>query len=102
MVQKSNIKNPDHLKQVENNKKWKEFTRLKPGTYIAYRSRQYGEKDGHKLMKAIIAPKKSYNNEAERKRPKTKEMNTKKSLGGVEGNASNEINNLDLVMVSNT
>jgi hypothetical protein len=40
---------------VENNKKWKEFTNLKPGTYMTYKSRQYGEKDEHKLMKAIIA-----------------------------------------------
>jgi hypothetical protein len=39
---------------VENNKKWKEFTNLKPGTYMAYKSRQYSEKDEQKLMKAII------------------------------------------------
>ncbi len=32
----------------------------------------YGEKDGHKLMKAIIAQKKSYNNEQEKKRQKKK------------------------------
>jgi hypothetical protein len=31
---------------------------------------QYGEKDGHKLMKAVIAQKKSYNDEQERKRQK--------------------------------
>jgi hypothetical protein len=62
-VQKRSIKYPDHLKQVENNKKWKKFTNLKPGTYMTYKSRQYSEKDGHKLMKAIIAQKKSYNNE---------------------------------------
>jgi hypothetical protein len=43
---------------------------LKPGTYMTYKSRQYGEKDGHKLMKAIIAQKKSYNDEQERKRQK--------------------------------
>jgi hypothetical protein len=53
---------------VENNKKWKEFTNLKPGTYMTYNSRQNGEKDEHKLMKAIIAQKKSYNKEQERKR----------------------------------
>ncbi len=35
-----------------------------------YKSRQYSEKDEHKLMKAIIAQKKSYNNEQERKRQK--------------------------------
>ncbi len=45
---------------------------------MAYKSRQYGQKDGHKLVKAIIAQKKSYNNEQERKRQKTKEMNAKK------------------------
>jgi hypothetical protein len=32
-AQKKSIKYPNHLKQVENNKKWKEFTNLKPGTY---------------------------------------------------------------------
>jgi hypothetical protein len=37
---------------------------------MTYKSRQYGEKDGHKLMKAIIAQQKSYNNEQERKRQK--------------------------------
>jgi hypothetical protein len=73
-TQKKSIKYPDHLKQVENKKKWKEFTNLKPGTYMTYKSRQYGEKDGHKLMKAIIAPKKSYNNEQERKRQKKNEL----------------------------
>jgi hypothetical protein len=67
---KKSIKYPDHFKQVENNNKWKEFTNLKPGTYMTYKSRQYCEKDGHKLLKAIIAQKKSYNNEQERKRQK--------------------------------
>jgi hypothetical protein len=103
VVQKRSIKYPDHLKQVENNKMWKEFTNLKPGTKMTYKSRQYGEKDEHKLMKAIISQKKSYNDEQERKRQKkTNEMNTKKMLGGIEGNVGNEINNIDLVMVSNT
>ncbi len=69
-AQKRSIKYPNHLKQVENNKKWTEFTNLKPGTYMTYKSRQYGEKDGHKLIKAIISQKKSYNNEQERKRQK--------------------------------
>jgi hypothetical protein len=55
---------------VENNKKWKEFTNLKPGTYMTYKSSQYGEKDEHKLMKAINAQKKMYNDEQERKRQK--------------------------------
>ncbi len=35
---------------------------------MTYNSRQNGEKDEHKLMKAIIAQKKSYNKEQERKR----------------------------------
>jgi hypothetical protein len=39
---------------------------------MAYKSRQYSEKDGHKLMKAIISQKKSYNDEQERKRQKKK------------------------------
>ncbi len=69
-AQKRSIEYLDHLKQVENNKKWKEFTNLKPGNYMTYKSRQYSEKDGHKLMKAIIAQKKSYNNDQERKRQK--------------------------------
>jgi hypothetical protein len=54
---------PDQLKQVENKKKWKEFTDLKPGTKMTCKGRQYGEKDEHELMKAIIAQMKSYNNE---------------------------------------
>ncbi len=62
-AQKRSIKYPNHLKQMENNKMWKEFTNLKLGTYMTYKSRQYSEKDGHKLMKAIIAQKKSYNDE---------------------------------------
>jgi hypothetical protein len=33
---------------------------------------------------------------------KTKEMNTKKFFGGIEGNVGNEINNIDLAMASNT
>ncbi len=70
---------------------------------MTYKSRQYSEKDGHKLIKAIISQKKSYNNEQERKRQKkTKEMNSKTLLGGIEGNIGNEINNIDLVMVFNT
>ncbi len=34
---------------------------------MTYKSRQYGEKDKHKLVKAIITQMKSYNNEQERK-----------------------------------
>jgi hypothetical protein len=69
-TEKRSIEYPDYLKQVEKNNKWKEFTNLKPGTYMTYKSRQYGEKDRHKLMKAIIAQKKIYNNEQERKQQK--------------------------------
>ncbi len=39
---------------------------------MTYKSRQYGEKDGLGLLKAIIAQKKSYNNEQKRKRQKKK------------------------------
>jgi hypothetical protein len=39
---------------------------------MAYKGRQYGEKDEHKLMKAIIAQMKSYNNKHERKSQKMK------------------------------
>jgi hypothetical protein len=39
-VQKRSIKYPDQLKQVENNKKQKEFTNLKPGSYMTHKSRQ--------------------------------------------------------------
>ncbi len=49
---------------------WKEFTNLKPRTYMTYKDRQYSERDEHKLMKAIIAQMKSYNNKQERKRQK--------------------------------
>jgi hypothetical protein len=61
-AQKRSIEYTDQLKQVENNKKWKECTNLKPGTYMTFKSRQYGKKDEQKLMKAIIAQKKNYNN----------------------------------------
>jgi hypothetical protein len=81
-AQKRSIEYPDHLKQVENNKKCKEFTNLKPGTYMTYKSRQYGEKDGHKLMKAVIAQKKSYNNGQERKRQKNQKKWTPKHCWG--------------------
>jgi hypothetical protein len=70
VAQKRSIEYPNHLKQVKNNKNWKEFTNLKPGTKMTYKSRQYGEKDRHKLMKAIIAQQKSCNDEQERKRQK--------------------------------
>jgi hypothetical protein len=70
VAQKRSIEYPDQLKQVENNMKWKECTNLKPGNDMTYKSRQYGEKDENKLMKAMIAQKKSYNNEQERKRQK--------------------------------
>ncbi len=65
-AQKRSIECPEQLKQVENNKKWKEWTDLKSGTKMTYKGREYGEKDEHKLMKAIIAQMKSHNNEQER------------------------------------
>jgi hypothetical protein len=39
-AKKRSIKFWNDLKQVENNNKWKEFTNLKPGTYMTYKSRQ--------------------------------------------------------------
>jgi hypothetical protein len=54
------------------------------------------------LIKAIIAQKKSYNDEQREKDKKTKEMNAKYSLEGIEGNVGDEINNIDLAMASNT
>ena len=53
-AQKRSIEYPDQLKQVETNKKWKEFTNIKPGTYMTYKDRQYGEKDEHKLMNLLL------------------------------------------------
>jgi hypothetical protein len=53
-VQKRCIEYPNQLKQLENNM-WKEFTNLKLGIYMTYKSRQYSEKDGHKFMKDIIS-----------------------------------------------
>jgi hypothetical protein len=64
------IEYPDQLKHVENNKKWKEFTNLKPGTIMTYKGRQYGENNEHKLMNIIIAQMKSYKDEQEIKRRK--------------------------------
>ncbi len=52
---KRSIEYPEQLKRVENNKKWKEWADLKPGTKMTYKGRQYGEKDEHELMKAIPA-----------------------------------------------
>jgi hypothetical protein len=49
---------------------------------MAYKSRQYNEKDGHKLMKAIIAQKKSYYDEQERKRQKNKRNERQKIVRG--------------------
>jgi hypothetical protein len=69
-AQKRSIEYPNQLKQVENNKKWKDFTNPNPLNHMTYKSRQYGKKDERKLMKAIIAQMKSYNDEQERKRQK--------------------------------
>jgi hypothetical protein len=53
---------------------------------MTYKGRQYSEKDGHKLMKAIISQMKSYNDEQERKRQnKIKRMNAKKCVRGYRG-----------------
>jgi hypothetical protein len=52
---------------------------------MAYKSRHYGEKDGHKLMMAIIAQKKSYNNEQERKDKKNKRNECQKNVRGNRG-----------------
>ncbi len=86
---------------MDNKKKWKEFTNLKPGTKLTYKDRQYSEKDEHKSMKAIIAQMKSYNIEQERKRKKIKEMKAKNVLDGIEGNNGDIPNIIDLVMAIN-
>ncbi len=52
---------------------------------MRYKSRQCGEKDEHKLMKAIIAQKKSYNNEQERKRQKKLRNECQKCVRGYRG-----------------
>ncbi len=87
---------------MENNKKWKEFSNLKPGTKMTYKGRHYGEKDEHELMKAIIAQMKSYNDEQERKRQKIKEMKAENALEGIEGDVGDVSNKIDLVMAANT
>jgi hypothetical protein len=92
------IEYPDQLKQVENNKKWKEFTNLKIGTNMTYKGRKYGEKDEHKLMKAIIAQMKSYNDEQERKRHFFNKVKAKNAL---ERNIGDLSNNIDMVMAAN-
>jgi hypothetical protein len=38
-AQKRSIEYPEQLKQVENNKKWKEWADLKPGTKMTYKGR---------------------------------------------------------------
>ncbi len=53
-AQKRSIGYPDQSKQVENNKKWKEFTNIKPGTYMTYKSRQYSEKDEHSWWRLLF------------------------------------------------
>jgi hypothetical protein len=68
---------------------------------MTYKGRQYGEKDEHKLMKAIIAQK-SHNNEQERKRQKYKEMKAKNASEGIEENISDVSNKIDLVTAANT
>ena len=41
-------------------------------------------------------------NKREKDKKQAKKINAKKTLGGIEGNVGNEINNIDLVMASNT
>ncbi len=67
---------------------------------MTYKGREYGEKDEHKLMKAVIAKMKSYNNEQERKRKQSKEMNMSKALEGRKGNVSDVSTKIDLVMAA--
>jgi hypothetical protein len=67
VAHKRSIEYLEQLKQVENDKKWKEWTDLKPGTKMIYTGGEYGEKNEHKLMKAIIAQMKSYNDEKNEK-----------------------------------
>ncbi len=52
---------------------------------MTYKSRQYSEKDGHELMKAIIAQKKSYNNEQERKIQKNQQNELENIVRGNRG-----------------
>jgi hypothetical protein len=89
------------LKQVENNNKWKEFTNLKPGPFMTYKSRQYSEKDERKLMKAIIAQTTSYNNEQKRKRQKIQRNQRQKIVRGYRRKRWYVLNNIDLVMAAN-
>ncbi len=69
---------------------------------MSYKGRQYGEKDEHKLMKAIIAQMKSYNDEQEKKPKKFKEMKAENVLEGIEWNDGDVSNKTDLVMAANT
>ncbi len=39
VAQKRSIEYPDQLKQVENNKKWIEFTNQNPGNYMTFKGR---------------------------------------------------------------
>jgi hypothetical protein len=64
--------------------------------FTTYKSRQYGEKDGHKLMKAIIAQRRVITMNRREKDKKSKEMNSKTLLGGIEGNVANEMNNINI------
>jgi hypothetical protein len=99
-VQKKSIEYSEQLKQVENYKKWKEWADLKPGTKMIYYGREYGEKDEHKLMEAIIAQMKSYNNQQERQ--KNQQINASEVLEGREGNVDDVSNMIDLVMAADT
>ncbi len=69
---------------------------------MAYKSRHYGEKDGHKLMKLLLLKRRVITMNKREKDKKNKRNERQKLLGGIEGNVGNKINNFDLVMASNT
>ncbi len=52
---------------------------------MTHKGRQYGEKDEHKLMRAIFAQMKSYNNEHERRDKKVKRNEGRKCIRGYRG-----------------
>jgi hypothetical protein len=46
---------PEKLKLVENNGTWLEWTMLKPGGTVTYKSREYGKERGGQLITCIIS-----------------------------------------------
>ncbi len=69
---------------------------------MAYKSRQCSEKDGLSGSRLLLPRRRVITMNKREKDKKTKEMNAKKLFGGIEGTVGNEINNIDLVMASNT